>query len=145
PVRRFGVTADVLAAAPRGLGYARTTADRVTGDGAIVSAVEGRTASIRLDADAHEGGLPAKGIHYAVDAAAALEAARAVLGERFDADVAVRALSAIRPVFARGEIVEVRGQQIEFVLVQNPASFQLNVDALDEGLDHVLVAMGSDV
>jgi hypothetical protein len=31
------------------------------------------------------------------------------------------------------------------VLVQNPASFQLNVDALEEGLDQVLVAMGSDV
>ena len=38
-----------------------------------------------------------------------------------------------------------RGQEVEFVLVQNPASFQLNVDELDEDLDQVMVAMGSDV
>ena len=31
------------------------------------------------------------------------------------------------------------------MLVQNPASYQLNIDALDAGLDQVLVAMGSDV
>jgi hypothetical protein len=48
-------------------------------------------------------------------------------------------------VFGRGEVVTVRGVPVEFVLVQNPASFQLNVDELDEGLDQVLVAMGSDV
>jgi hypothetical protein len=48
-------------------------------------------------------------------------------------------------VFGRGEVVTVRGVQVEFVLVQNPASFQLNVDELEEGLDQVLVAMGSDV
>ena len=49
------------------------------------------------------------------------------------------------PVFGRGEVTTVRGQEVEFVLVQNPASFQLNVDELDEGLDQVMVAMGSDV
>lgn len=144
PVHRFGVTAEVLAAAPRGLGSARTADERID-DGTIVTGVDGRRTSVRLGDRGFEFGLPAKGVHFAVDAAAALETARAVLGSSFDAEVAVRALDGIRPVFARGEIVEVRGHPVEFVLVQNPASFQLNVDELDAGLDQVLVAMGSDV
>ncbi|HZK58442.1 MAG TPA: MurT ligase domain-containing protein, partial [Cryobacterium sp.] len=34
---------------------------------------------------------------------------------------------------------------VEFVLVQNPASFQLNVDSLEPGTEQILVAIGSDV
>jgi hypothetical protein len=59
--------------------------------------------------------------------------------------VVAAALDAMAPVFGRGEVTTVRGQQVEFVLVQNPASFQLNIDELDEDLDQVMVAMGSDV
>ena len=89
--------------------------------------------------------LPAKGTHYAVDAAAALTAAMRLLGDRFDPALSASTISAMPPVFGRGEVTTVRGHEIEFVLVQNPASYQLNVDALDEGLDQVLLAMGSDV
>lgn len=144
PVRRFGVSADVVAAAPRGLGYTRTTPTRLR-DGVRVISAEGRAATVDLDGQELRLRLPAKGVHYAVDAAAALAAATEILGARFDADLAESTIGAIAPVFARGEISEVRGMPVEFVLVQNPASYQLNVDALDEGLDQVFVAMGSDV
>jgi hypothetical protein len=90
-------------------------------------------------------GLPARGTHYAVDAATALATAHAVLGDRLDVGAAVRAISAVPPVFGRGEIVTVNGRQVEFVLVQNPASFQLNVDSLEPGTEQILVAIGSDV
>jgi hypothetical protein len=80
-----------------------------------------------------------------VDAAAAIAAAAALLGPEFDARRAAAAISAIEPVFARGEITEVRGKPVEFVLVQNPGSFQLNVDELDPALDQVFIAVGSDV
>jgi hypothetical protein len=80
-----------------------------------------------------------------VDAATALCAAQAALGQRFDPATAVAAVSSIPPVFGRGEIVTVRGRQVEFVLVQNPASFQLNVDSLEPGTEQILVAIGSDV
>ncbi|MFD1723007.1 MurT ligase domain-containing protein [Amnibacterium endophyticum] len=143
PVRRFGVTAEVLDAAPRGLGYAETAAER--SDGVLVEAVRGREADVRIDGAATTVALPAKGVHYAVDAAGALAAAQALLGDAFRRDVAQGALAAMPPVFGRGEVVTVRGKRVEFVLVQNPASFQLNVDELDEGLEQVLVAMGSDV
>lgn len=143
PISRFGVSAAVLSARPRGLGYAATTAER--GAEVLVTEVSGRDARIEVDGRPLSVTLPARGVHYAVDAAAALAAASRVLGDRFDAAVAERALGAMQPVFGRGEVTTVRGKQVEFVLVQNPASFQLNVDELDEGLEQVLVAMGSDV
>ncbi|MFO7689370.1 MAG: MurT ligase domain-containing protein, partial [Cryobacterium sp.] len=41
--------------------------------------------------------------------------------------------------------VTVRGQTVEFVLVQNPASFQLNVDSLEPDTEQILMIIGSDV
>jgi UDP-N-acetylmuramyl tripeptide synthase len=140
----FGVTAEVLAQQPRGLGYARTASARISG-GTIVESVVGTSARIRIGDDVADVTLPARGTHYAVDAAAALAAARVILGAAFDAALAVRTISQLDPVFGRGEVRVVRGQEVEFVLVQNPASFQLNIDALDAGLDQVMMAMGSDV
>jgi len=145
-VIRYGVSDDVLAANPRGLGYTRTAAERLSAtDGTLVAAVDGRSATVVIAGTPHTISLPARGTHYAVDAAAALSAAEQVLGDAFDAELAALTVSAVAPVFGRGEIVTVRGQKIEFVLVQNPASFQLNVDSLESGLDQVLVAVGSDV
>ena len=122
----------------------RTTPTRLDA-GTIVEAVDGLSARIRMDDVTVEITLPARGTHYAVDAAGALSAARVILGDRFDAGLAARTVSQLDPVFGRGEITTVRGQEVEFVLVQNPASYQLNIDALDPELDQVLVAMGSDV
>jgi UDP-N-acetylmuramyl tripeptide synthase len=48
-------------------------------------------------------------------------------------------------VFGRGEVVTVRGKTIEFVLVQNPSSFQLNIDSLEAGTEQIIVIIGSDV
>lgn len=143
-VERFGVTDEVLSRSPRGLGYAETTRARI-GDGVVVSAVAGRSAEIVLGGDALSVQLPAKGVHYAVDAAGALAAAAQLLGPAFDPALATAALAAMTPVFGRGEVIAVRGQEVEFVLVQNPASFQLNVDELDPDLDQIMIAMGSDV
>ena len=147
----YGVTGAVLAANPRGLGYTRTAADRITDAaslndvGVVVTAVDGRSATLDYRGATISITLPARGTHYAVDAAAAVSAAAAVLGDTFDLTLAGTTVSRVEPVFGRGEIVEVRGQQVEFVLVQNPASFQLNIDSLERGLDQVLVAVGSDV
>ncbi len=143
-VSPYGVTAQVLEATPRGLGYAVQANDRPQ-TGTIVHSVAGREAQISAYGDAVAITLPARGVHYAVDAAAAIAGARAVLGERFDLAVAAMSIGTLAPVFARGEITEVRGIPIEFVLVQNPASFQLNVDELPGDLDQILFAVGSDV
>ena len=145
-VDRYGVSDDVLAANPRGLGYTRTQPERLAATGGLlVTHVDGRSARFQLQGVTYPVALPARGTHYAVDAATAVATARAALGSRFDADVAITAVGSIPPVFGRGEIVSVNGQQIEFVLVQNPASFQLNVDSLEPNTEQIMVAIGSDV
>ncbi|TFD80518.1 MurT ligase domain-containing protein [Cryobacterium psychrophilum] len=154
-VATYGVSTDVLAANPRGLGYARTAGERLkAGTGTLVTRVAGRVADLSLPVAPSQSqepattvtiDLPARGTHYAVDAATALATAQAALGDQFDSATAAAALSTIPAVFGRGEIVTVRGQQVEFVLVQNPASFQLNVDALEPHTEQILIAIGSDV
>ncbi|WP_173923974.1 MurT ligase domain-containing protein [Agromyces sp. Marseille-P2726] len=145
-VRRFGVSEAVLEAAPRGLGYTETTSARLAaGEGVRVESVDGVTAVLADGETSVAIRLPARGTHYAVDAAAAYATARAVLGDAFVATTAADALSEIPAVFGRGERVRVRGQDVEFVLVQNPASYQLNVDSIDPDTEQILFAMGSDV
>ena len=144
PVSRFGVASALLDASPRGLGYAVTATAPQPSETSVLS-VRGRAAVLDIGGEPMDVTLPARGAHYAVDAAAALEAARVLLGDAFDPDRAAGAVSAMPAVFGRGEVVSVRGHRVEFVLVQNPSSFQMNVDELDAGLDQVMVAMGSDV
>ncbi len=145
-VRRFGVSAAVLDAAPRGLGHTETTTRRLDpSDGVVVESVDGASAVLADGATSVSIGLPARGTHYAVDAAAAYATAKAVLGERFAPETAAAALSAIPAVFGRGERVTVRGHEVDFVLVQNPASYQLNVDSIPSDTEQILFAIGSDV
>ncbi|MGG7463485.1 MurT ligase domain-containing protein [Plantibacter sp. YIM 135347] len=143
---RYGVSAAVLAASPRGLGYTETSAERVDGaSGTVVETLAGTATTIVHKGVPVELTLPARGVHYAVDAAAALSGAASILGAQFDPAVAVSAFAELTPVFGRGEVTTVRGQEVEFVLVQNPASFQLNVDSLDADTEQILFAIGSDV
>ena len=145
-VRRFGVSEAVLDAAPRGLGYTETTPERRgAGESVRVESVQGRGAVINDGRSYLTIELPARGVHYAVDAAAAYATAQTVLGDAFAPTTAADALSAIPAVFGRGERVRVRDQDVEFVLVQNPASYQLNVDSIDPETEQILFAMGSDV
>lgn len=144
-IRRFGVSAEVMDAHPHGLGSVRTAPHRLgDGFGTRVESVSGREAIINVDGAPRQVTLPARGVHFAVDAAAALETARAVLGATFDASLGATTLSTLDPVFGRGETVEIAGQQIECVLVQNTASFQLNIDALRPGLERVFVGIGDE-
>ncbi|MGK9147062.1 DUF1727 domain-containing protein [Plantibacter flavus] len=144
--RRYGVSADVLSASPRGLGYSRTGTARVdAANGTVVERLDGADVTITHHGDQATFRLPARGVHYAVDAAAAIAGAASILGPEFRLPVAAESFAALTPVFGRGEVTTVRGQEVEFVLVQNPASFQLNVDSLDADTEQLLVAIGSDV
>jgi UDP-N-acetylmuramoylalanine-D-glutamate ligase len=140
---RFGASTAVQDSARHGLGYAATSSG-ITPD-VLVAATAGRAATVELGGAAIEIELPAPGVHYAMDAAAAVAGASATIGAELDLASAARSISAMDPVFGRGEITRVGDEPVEFVLVQNPASFQLNVDELANDLSQVLVAVGSDV
>ena len=143
----FGVSAALMAEQEHGLGYAATYLDeqeRPSVDAEVVGLV-GREARIQFGDRFANVLLPNRGMHFALDAVAALKSAGALLGTNFDLDLAVSTLSSLPPVFARGEIASVEGQQIEFILVQNPMSFQLNLDYLDTDPERIMVAIGRDV
>lgn len=141
-IRRFGLSQEVLDAQPHGLGYVRTQPERLArGQGTLVERLAEREAIIDQGAGSFGITLPARGTHFAVDAAAALETASAVLGDHYDRDTAAAALSRVEPVFGRGETVEIEGQLIECILVQNTASFQLNVDALGARRERLFIGI----
>jgi len=154
-VRAFGVDDRVIATLPHGLGSAPAfgvdgprAADAAT---TRVIAHDGAVASVVLGADGPHPGevlairLPSKGIHLAVDSAAAIEAARVVLGDAFDVATAVAALAGSTSMWARGEQARVRGKLVEFYLAKSPPSTQLNLDDLEPGLDQVMVIAGRDI
>lgn len=89
--------------------------------------------------------LPNRGLHFAVDSVAALETAKRLLGSRFDGHLAAKVLSELPPVFARGELKAVGNEMVEFILVQNPPSFQLNLDNLTTDPEQIMLAIGTDV
>lgn len=129
------------------LGYAQTyLAELPVVEGRTrVLELDGKRVTIGVDRDEVSFDLPNRGMHFALDAAAALESAKVLLGNKFDLKVAVDVLDSLPPVFARGEVREVRGVPVEFILVQNPISTQLNIDNLSPELDSVMFAIGRDV
>lgn len=112
--------------------------------GTRVDTVAGREAELTIDGTRLQVRLPASGLHYALDAAAALETARRLLGPAFDPARAADALDTLDPVFGRGEVVSIGGQRVELVLVQNPDSMARNLAELGSP-SRLLVAIGSDV
>ncbi len=143
----FGIEQSIIAQTSPGLGSAPTYLEMLTRPevAAEVVGLDDRTATIKLADEVVSVELPNRGLHFALDAVAALHSAKAYLGASFDAELAAETLNAMPPVFARGEIALVDGQEVEFILVQNPMSFQLNLDNLTTNPERVMVMIGRDV
>lgn len=112
---------------------------------AEVQSLNGKRCSVLLGEREAIFDLPNRGLHYALDAIAALSTSKEILGDKFDLVLAEKVLDELPPVFARGELVHIGDVPVEFVLVQNPTSFQLNLDNLDLPLDRLMLAIGRDV
>jgi len=89
--------------------------------------------------------LPSRGAHFALDAIAAIATSAEILGSEFSSKLAASVLNELPPVFSRGETREIDGEQVEFILVQNPPSMQLNLDNIQSAPEQVLFAIGRDV
>ena len=85
--------------------------------------------------------LPARGLHYAVDAAAASATARLVLGNGFDTNRVVQAFGSMRPAYGRGEVIPFGDESVEFVMCKNGPSLQLNLDSLSTPPQQVMFAL----
>lgn len=147
-VSYFGVSDAVAASAPHGQVIARDYANEAGTAGAEersvfaeVRGVEGTVATLSIAGVEYEVHLAQRGLHNAIDAAAAISLAARVLGEEFSAEKAVAALQSARPVYGRGEIVRHDGQDLEILLLKNLASFQMNVDYLDGSPESLMIAL----
>jgi len=144
-VSYFGASPDVVARSAHGLVNAEDFRDP-DAVGHVDAASEvvgwsGTTATIALGEETLDVALPARGLHYAVDAAAALQTARLVLESQFSADRAVEAFRVMRPAYGRGELLQFGSEQVEITMFKNGASLQLNLDAFDSPPEQVLLAI----
>lgn len=144
----FDVAPEVLAESAHGVAAApsisgaRTENDRDLPPAAVtVVGVAGVHAELDVDGVRASTALPARGLHYAVDAAAAVATAHNVLGDRFELSTAMTALGSLGAVYGRGEVITARGQQVEIVMMKNPPSLQLNLDALESTPSRLLLAV----
>lgn len=150
-VRYFSVADKVASQLPHGLGsvgeFSGEAGVLPEGDGGseVVEAGQGAAVIDVRGLGRAEIALPSRGIHFAADAAAAIEAARAVLDADFRLERAVASLASLPVVFGRGERTMVGDEPVEFVLAKSPATFQANIDALEPGLEQCLVAVGRDI
>ncbi|WIB79102.1 MurT ligase domain-containing protein [Curtobacterium sp. MCPF17_002] len=143
-VLRFGASDEIVAAAPNGLQNADSfdAGERAqTAADAEVIAHTGDGATIRFDGAEIPVRLPARGLHYAVDAAAATATASAALGTQFRAEAVTRAFGTMKPAYGRGERLPIAGESAEFTMFKNAASLQLNLDALPDHPEQVLMAI----
>lgn len=142
----FGASDEVIASSPHGLFNAADyrDADAPEAEHRALAELLGtdRTGATVAVADTKvDILLPAKGLHYGIDAAAALATAAVILGEKFSAESAVAAFAGMKPAYGRGELLDFGAEQVEFVMFKNAASLQLNLDAIPEPPEQVLLAI----
>ena len=147
PKSYFGLSQDINSVPSNLMPYAPTYLEHRSKPSvsSIALSLDGKNLAVQLDSQRASFELPSRGVHFALDAIAALACAKEVLGKDFDLDLAARVLNELPPVFSRGEIRELDGEPVEFILVQNPVSMQLNLDNLVGSPEQVLFAIGRDV
>ncbi len=112
------------------------------GPSVVVTAADGAAATLDIAGTSVDVILPARGLHYAVDAAAAAAMARALLGDRFDPALAASGLDSMAAVYGRGEVLKTpAGEELEILMMKNPPSLQVNLDALESPPEQLFVAV----
>jgi UDP-N-acetylmuramyl tripeptide synthase len=144
-VTTFAVAPSIIASSPNGLAnvtdFSPGTAAAPPVPSVFVNALEGRNARLAIGGTTVDVMLPARGLHYAVDAAGATAMARRLLGDRFDAAAVNRAMASLRTVYGRGETLRVGDEDVEIIMMKNPPSLQLNLDYLSEPPEQVFVSV----
>ena len=133
-VSYFGASDDVLRASKHGLLGAPDFRDETAESRPValgeVRSFGGWDATIAVGDETISVELPARGLHYAVDAAAASATASLVLGSTFDPASVIEAFATMRPAYGRGEVIPFGDESVEFVMFKNGPSLQLNLDSL---------------
>lgn len=115
----------------RGDNPALATAAAQADAAVIVESLDDASAELSIRGERVSVQLPARGLHYAADAAAATAMALALLGDRLAGASVVSGLASMDAVYGRGEILNANGEDIEIITMKNPPSLQVNLDYLD--------------
>lgn len=108
---------------------------------ATVVSVSGLAATVTVGGTSFDISLPAPGVHYAVDAAAALAMTSLVQGPSANLGAAARAISSLKPVYGRGESVVAFGAPLTIIMMKNLPSLQANLDALEHTPESLYLAV----
>lgn len=143
PVRFFGYTAKLADKFPsddelHGPKNSKRTTTKT--DVELISFNE-KTAVYKIDGTEKKTSLQLNGAHNILNGAAALAAARMILGKMVDNANLLKALAEVKPAFGRGENIKINGQNLELILVKNPSGFRLALASqLDNNAD-VMIAI----
>ncbi len=110
----------------------------------VLRSVDGNAASFEVDGTTTHTDLRLRGVYNIFNAAAALAAARAVLGGAADTARLFSSLAAVEPAFGRGESLVVDGQALELVLVKNPSGFRLGLKSFDPAGCATMIAINDN-
>jgi UDP-N-acetylmuramyl tripeptide synthase len=102
---------------------------------------EASVATIDLGDGHVEVGLPAPGLHYAIDAALAVAAASEAAGLAVAGSTVRSAFSSLPPVYGRGETITYRGVEFSLTMMKNLPSLQVNLAAMTGELGPVWIAV----
>jgi UDP-N-acetylmuramyl tripeptide synthase len=110
----------------------------------VLEKVEGHGAVFGVDGASVAADLRLRGVYNIFNAAAALAAARAVLGGAAKKEALFASLSAVEPAFGRGESLVVDGTPLELVLVKNPSGFRLGLQSFDPAGHATMIAINDN-
>lgn len=142
----FGVSKEIIASSPNGLLNATDFSRQDSALSALATFVEvtsysGRNVTLATSGIDFDITLPAPGLHYAIDAAAAVATARMVLSAEWMIERTIQAFAEMKPAYGRGEVLPFEGVDVRFVMFKNLASLQLNLDSLSDESGPILLAI----
>lgn len=144
-VTYFGVSDALKNAAPNGLANAPVFGSSEEGERTTaligVSALSGSRAVLGYAGGDIPISLPARGLHYAVDAAGATAMAASLLGDDFSPELVTTAMENLATVYGRGETMTIGGEDVEIIMMKNPPSMQMNLDYLGDPPEQLFIAV----
>lgn len=110
---------------------------------ALVSAANEAGLTLELEGEELKFAGNYRNLTQALNVAAAVLAANRLI--KLDSALTLQTVANLPPVFARDELALVRDRQVRLMLVQNPTSFQLNIDKLQPNSSPLMMMAGRDI
>ena len=88
--------------------------------------------------------LRLNGIYNILNCAAAIALVKEILQDKFDETKLVSSLQKVTPAFGRGEKLEIDGDDVELILVKNPAGFRLGLKSFNDKNHKIMIAINDN-